>query len=167
MKPQLSNKRVAILATDSFEQEELAQPKEALQEAGAMVSIVSPSSGRIQGMHHADKGDQFSVDISLKNANASDFDALVLPGGLRNPDTLRTIPEALHFVRAFFSAGKPVAAICHGPWVLINAGVIRGRTLTSWPAIQADVENAGGHWVDEEVVCDHGLVTSRKPGDLP
>jgi len=166
MTHELLNKRVAILAADGFEQVELSKPKEALEEAGATVSIVSPQSGRIQGMHHADKGDKFDVDIPLKNARPDDFDALMIPGGLMNPDTLRSTPEALEFVRAFFRAGKPVAAICHGPWVLIDAGVVRGRKLTSWPAIQTDVKNAGGMWVDEEVVVDNGLVTSRKPADI-
>jgi protease I len=139
----------------------------ALEEAGATVSIVSPEGQQIQGMHHADKGDQFDVDIPLKNAKPNDFDALLIPGGLMNPDTLRSTAEALEFTRAFFLSGKPVAAICHGPWVLIDAGMVRGRRLTSWPAIQTDVRNAGGEWVDEEVVVDNGLVTSRKPADIP
>ena len=163
----LSNKRVAILAADGFEQVELTEPKKALEEAGATVSIVSLESGQIQGMNHAEKGDKFEVDLTLKNADAEEFDALMIPGGLINPDTLRSTPEALEFTRAFFTAGKPVAAICHAPWVLIDAGVVRGRKLTSWPAIQSDVKNAGGNWVDEEVVCDAGLVTSRKPSDIP
>lgn len=167
MSQQLLNKRVAILAADGFEQVELQKPKEALELAGATVSIVSPAAGKIQGMHHADKGDQFDVDLPLQHAHADEFDALMIPGGLLNPDTLRSTPEALEFTRAFFAAGKPVASICHGPWVLIDAGVVRGRKLTSWPAIQTDVKNAGGHWVDEEVVVDNGLVTSRKPADIP
>jgi protease I len=167
MSQELINKRVAILAADGFEQVELEKPKEALEEAGATVSIVSPEARKIQGMHHADKGDQFDVDLPLRNAKPNDFDALLIPGGLMNPDTLRSTPAALEFTRAFFLSGKPVAAICHGPWVLIDAGMVRGRRLTSWPAIQSDVRNAGGEWVDEEVVVDNGLVTSRKPADIP
>lgn len=139
----------------------------ALEEAGATVSIVSPKSGKIQGMHHADKGDQFDVDIPLERAKPEEFDALVLPGGLMNPDELRATPAAVNFVRAFGESGKPIGAICHGPWVLIEAGLVNGRKLTSWPAIQSDIKNAGGNWVDEEVVCDNGLVTSRKPDDIP
>jgi len=164
---ELSNKRIAILAADGFEQVELEKPKEALEMAGATTNIVSPSSGQIQGMHHADKGDKFEVDQTLKTAKPEEYDGLMIPGGLLNPDTLRSTPEALDFVRHFFSTGKPVAAICHAPWVLIDAGVVSGRTLTSWPAIQTDVKNAGGNWVDEEVVVDNGLVTSRNPGDIP
>jgi protease I len=167
MSQELLQKRVAILAADGFEQVELEKPKQALEEAGATVSIVSPNSDHIQGMNHADKGDSFEVDLPLENAKPEEFDALMIPGGLMNPDTLRSTPAALEFTKAFFRAGKPVAAICHGPWVLIDAGVAKGRKLTSWPAIQTDVKNAGGHWVDEEVVVDNGLVTSRKPDDIP
>ena len=167
MTHELLHKRVAILAADGFEQVELTKPKEALEEAGATVSIISTNSDQIQGMHHADKGDSFDVDMPVNDAHADEFDALMIPGGLMNPDTLRSTPEALEFVRAFFRAGKPVAAICHAPWVLIDAGVVRGRRLTSWPAIQSDVKNAGGTWVDEEVVVDNGLVTSRRPDDIP
>ncbi|HEY5778967.1 MAG TPA: type 1 glutamine amidotransferase domain-containing protein [Terrimicrobiaceae bacterium] len=167
MSTQLLEKRVAILAADGFEQSELEGPLRALKEAGADVSIVSPNSKKIQGMHHADKGDQFDVDIPLKDARPEDFDALVLPGGLMNPDELRSTPAAVDFVRAFGEAGKPIGAICHGPWVLIEAGLVRGRRLTSWPAIQSDIKNAGGNWVDEEVVVDNGLVSSRKPDDIP
>ena len=167
MNQPLLNKRIAILAADGFEQVELEKPKQALEEAGATVSIVSPASKTIQGMHHADKGDTFDVDVPLDNAKPEDFDALMIPGGLMNPDTLRSTPAALEFTRAFFDAGKPVAAICHAPWVLIDARVVRGRKMTSWPAIQTDVKNAGGNWVDEEVVVDSGLVTSRKPDDIP
>jgi protease I len=163
----LSNKRVAILAADGFEQVELQKPKEALEEAGATTNIVSLGEGDIQGMNHADKGDKFHVDISLDDAKPDDYDALMIPGGLMNPDSLRSDDRALKFVRHFFEAGKPVAAICHGPWVLIDAGVASGRTLTSWPAIQTDVKNAGGNWVDKEVVVDNGLITSRKPDDIP
>ena len=164
---ELLNKRVAILATDGFEEVELTKPRKALEEAGALVSVVSPEPESIQGMQHADKGAKVDVDIPVSDAKAAEFDALMIPGGLMNPDTLRSTPEALEFVRAFFRTGKPVAAICHGPWVLIDAGVIRGRRVTSWPAIQTDVRNAGGTWMDEEVVVDNGLVTSRKPDDIP
>jgi protease I len=167
MSNQLENKRVAILATDGFEQSELEEPLGALEEAGADVSIVSPKSGKIQAMRHADKGDIFDVDLPLDEAKAENFDALVLPGGLMNPDELRSTPAAVEFVRAFGQTGKPIAAICHGPWVLIEAGLVKGRRLTSWPAIKTDVRNAGGNWVDEEVVVDNGLVTSRKPDDIP
>ena len=164
---ELLNKRVAILAADGFEEVELTKPKQALEEAGATVSVVSPSPKTIQGMQHADKGARVDVDIPLDNADPGEFDALMIPGGLMNPDQLRSTPEALEFVRAFFRAGKPVAAICHAPWVLIDAGVIAGRRVTSWPAIKTDVLNAGGDWVDQEVVVDNGLVTSRKPDDIP
>lgn len=163
----LLHKRVAILAADGFEQSELEGPMKALEEAGATVSIVSPKEGQIQGMHHADKGDLFDVDIPLAHAKSEEFDALVLPGGLMNPDELRANKEAVAFVRAFGEAGKPIGAICHGPWVLIEAGLVDNRRLTSWPAIRTDIENAGGIWVDEAVVVDSGLVTSRKPDDIP
>jgi protease I len=162
----LAGKKVAILVADGFEQVEMTKPRDALKEAGAETKIVSPSSGKIQGMHHADKGDKFDVDIELKDAHPSDFDALMIPGGLMNPDQLRSTPEALEFTQHFFEEGKPVAAICHGPWVLIDAGVVRGRTVTSWPAIKTDLRNAGANWVDKEVVVDNGLVTSRKPDDI-
>ena len=163
----LDGKKVAILVAEGFEQVEMTKPREALEEAGAETKIVSPESEQIQGMHHADKGDRFDVDISLDEARPEDFDALMIPGGLMNPDKLRSTPEALEFTRHFFKENKPVAAICHGPWVLIDAGVLRGRKLTSWPAIQTDVKNAGANWVNEEVVVDNGLVTSRKPDDIP
>lgn len=167
MKQNIQGKRVAILAADGFEQSELEEPLGALRQAGADVKIVSPQSGSIQGMRHADKGDTFDVDLSLTNARVDDFDALMLPGGLMNPDTLRSTPEAVEFVRAFGSSGKPIAAICYGPWLLVEAGLAKGRKLTSWPAIQTDIKNAGGDWVDEEVVVDQGIVTSRKPDDIP
>jgi protease I len=163
----LAGKKVAILVADGFEQVEMTKPREALIEAGAEAKIVSPSSGKIQGMNHADKGDKFAVDIELKAAQPDEFDALMIPGGLMNPDQLRSTNEALEFTRHFFETGKPVAAICHGPWVLIDAGVVRGRTVTSWPAIKTDLRNAGANWVDKEVVVDNGLVTSRKPDDIP
>jgi protease I len=167
MARKLDGKKVAILVTDSFEQVEMTKPREALDQAGAETKIVSLKSGKIQGMQHADKGDKFDVDLTLDEARPEEFDALLIPGGLTNPDSLRSNGDALEFTRHFFREGKPVAAICHGPWVLIDAGVVRGRTLTSWPAIKTDVKNAGGNWVNEEVVVDNGLVTSRKPDDIP
>jgi protease I len=167
MARKLDGKKVAILVADGFEQVEMTKPRKALDEAGAETIIVSPKSGQIQGMHQADKGDKFDVDLTLEEARPEEFDALLIPGGLFNPDELRANEEALEFTRHFFGAGKPVAAICHGPWVLIDAGVVRGRALTSWPHIKTDVKNAGGKWIDEEVVTDNGLVTSRKPDDIP
>jgi len=167
MANKLSGKRVAILAADGFEEVELTKPRKALDEAGAKTTVVSIKSGEIQGMNHADKGEKVAVDLTLAEAKPQDYDALLIPGGLMNPDTLRSTEEALEFVRHFFREQKPVAAICHGPWVLIDASVVRGRTLTSWPAIKTDVRNAGGNWVDQEVVVDNGLVTSRKPDDIP
>jgi protease I len=163
----LEGKKVAILVADGFEQVEMTKPRAALEEAGAQTTIVSLKSGTIFGMNHEKKGDTFDVDLTLDEARAEEFDALLIPGGLINPDTLRSTPAALQFTQAFFKDAKPVAAICHGPWVLIDAGLARGRKLTSWPAIQTDVKNAGGTWVDEEVVVDNGLVTSRKPDDIP
>jgi protease I len=167
MSTPLLNKHVAILATNGFEQSELEGPMKALEAAGSTVSIISPQKDRIQGMRHADKGDLFDVDIPLAHARPEEFDALVLPGGLMNPDELRSIPEAVAFVRAFGISGKPIGAICHGPWVLIEAGLVENRRLTSWPAIKTDLVNAGAIWVDDEVVVDNGLVTSRKPADIP
>jgi protease I len=167
MANKLSGKKVAILAADGFEQVELTRPRAALDEAGATTTVVSLKAGKIQGMNHADKGDTVAVDQTLDKAKPEEFDALMIPGGLMNPDTLRSSEQALEFVRHFFREGKPVAAICHAPWVLIDASVIRGRTVTSWPAIKTDVRNAGAHWVDQEVVVDNGLVTSRKPDDIP
>ncbi|MFL6514945.1 MAG: type 1 glutamine amidotransferase domain-containing protein [Chthoniobacterales bacterium] len=167
MANELKGKKVAILVADGFEQVEMTKPRQALADAGAETQIVSVKAGKIQGMNHADKGDKFDVDITLEEARPDEFDALMIPGGLMNPDTLRSTLEALDFTRHFFDEGKPVAAICHGPWVLIDAGVVRGRKLTSWPAIKTDVRNAGGNWVDHEVVVDNGLVTSRKPDDIP
>jgi protease I len=167
MDQQILTKQVAILAADGFEQAELEEPMKALIDAGATVSIISPNKHEIQAMRHADKGDCFGVDLNLEKANPDDFDALMLPGGLMNPDTLRSTPAAVDFVRSFGKAGKPIAAICHGPWLLIEADLVRGRRLTSWPAIKTDIRNAGGDWVDEEVVVDNGMVTSRNPGDIP
>lgn len=167
MTQELNNKKVAILVTDGFEQVELTKPKQALEQAGAETHIISPKSDKVQGWNHYDKGDEFSVDIALAQANANDYDALLLPGGVANPDQLRTEEKAVQFIKSFFEAGKPVAAICHGPWTLIEAGVVKGRTVTSWPSLQTDLKNAGANWVDQEVVVDSGLVTSRNPGDIP
>ena len=167
MPGRLDGKKVAILVTDGFEQVEMTKPRDVLDEAGAETKIVSLKPGKIQGMHHADKGDKFDVDLTLDEARPEQFDTLLIPGGLMNPDSLRSNDDALEFTRHFFRERKPVAVICHGPWVLIDAGVVRGRTLTSWPAIKTDVKNAGGKWVNKEVVVDNGLVTSRKPDDIP
>ena len=167
MAGKLDGKKVAILVADGFEQAEMTKPREALNEAGAETKIVSLKSGKIQGMHYVDKGDKFDVDLTLDQARPADFDALMIPGGLMNPDALRSNEDALEFARHFFDEGKPVAAICHGPQVLISAGLVRGRTMTSWPAIGSDMRNAGANWVNEEVVVDNGLVTSRKPDDIP
>ena len=161
MAGKLDGKKVAILVTDGFEQVEMTGPREALDDAGAETKIVSLKSGQIQGMHHADKGDKFDVDLTLDRARPEEFDALMIPGGLMNPDALRMSEDALGFARHFFAAGKPVAAICHGPQVLISADLVRGRTMTSWPAILVDMRNAGARWVDKEVVVDNG------PGDIP
>jgi protease I len=167
MERKLDEKKVAILVADGFEQVEMTKPREALDEAGAETKIVSLKPGKIQGMHHADKGDKFDVDLTLDEARPEKFDALLIPGGLMNPDALRSNEDALEFTRHFFREGKPVAAICHGPQLLISAGLVRGRAMTSWPAIKADMRNAGANWVNEEVVVDNGLVTSRKPDDIP
>lgn len=163
----LQGKRVAILATDGFEQSELMEPKRALEQAGIETQVVSPKSGEIKGWNKTDWGQAVPVDLALSDADCEDFDALVLPGGVMNPDKLRTMPEAVDFVRGFAESGKPIAAICHGPWTLIEAGVVQGRRMTSWPSLQSDLKNAGADWVDEEVVVDNGLVTSRKPDDIP
>ena len=167
MPPSLSGKTVAILATDGFEQVELTEPMKALKAAGATVEIVSLKSGEIQGFNHFDKGDTFRVDRTLDETDPSRYEALMLPGGAHNPDQLRVEDKALAFVRAFFDASKPVAAICHAPWLLIDAGVAEGRKLTSYKTIRTDLKNAGAEVVDEEVVVDDGLVTSRDPDDLP
>jgi protease I len=163
----LSGKRVAILATHGFEQSELTEPLRALREHEAEVDVVSPESGKLQGFKHFDKGEEVPVDTALSDADPKDYDALVIPGGLFNPDALRIDDEALAFTRSFFEAGKPVGAICHGPWVLANAGVLQGRNVTSVRNIRKDLENAGARWTDDEVVVDEGLVTSRTPDDLP
>jgi protease I len=167
MNQQLNGKRVAILVTDGFEQVELTEPRQALDQAGARTQIVSPAKGQVKGWNHTEWGDQFPVDLPLEQARPDDFDALLLPGGVMNPDKLRMNKQAVQFVKSFFDAGKPVAAICHGPWTLIEAGVVRGRKLTSYESIQTDLKNAGANWVDQEVVTDNGLVTSRKPDDIP
>ena len=167
MAGELNGKKVAILVADGFEQVEMTEPRKALEQAGAVARIVSPAEGKVKGWNHTEWGDQFPVDIPLQNASASDFDALVLPGGVMNPDKLRINKTAVQFVKEFFNANKPVAVICHGPWTLINAGVVQGRTITSWPSLQADLQNAGANWVDREVVVDNGLVSSRKPDDIP
>lgn len=159
--------RVAILVAEGFEQSELVEPKRALEEAGAQTFIVSPEAGEVQGWNHFDKADKFRVDVLVDEARAEEFDALMLPGGVANPDQLRTKPAAVAFVKAFFDAGKPVGVICHGPWTLIEAGVLKGRTITSWPSLKTDLINAGAKWVDQEVAVDGVLVSSRKPGDLP
>jgi protease I len=163
----LEGRKIAVLATNGFEQSELEKPVEALKEAGALVEVISLEPGQIQGMEHEEKGRMVKVDRALSSANEADYDALVLPGGVANPDKLRMKPEAVDFVRSFAQARKPIAAICHGPWTLINAEAIEGRRMTSWPSLEADLRNAGAHWVDAEVVVDRGLVTSRKPDDLP
>jgi len=168
MADELSGKRIAILvAGEGIEQVELTEPRKALEDAGAEVDLVSPESGEVQAFDHLDKADTFPVDVTVSDADAGDYDGLVLPGGVANPDNLRTDPEAVEFVRSFFEAGKPVGAICHAPWVLIEASVVGGRTLTSYPSLQTDLRNAGAEWVDEEVVVDAGLVTSRNPRDIP
>jgi len=167
MAKQLEGKRIAFLATDGFEQIELEQPWNEIKNAGATVELLSVHKGSIQGMHHMDKGELFEVDELVAESDAADYDGLVLPGGVANPDTLRMNQPAIEFIRDFFAQDKPVAAICHGPWTLVEADVVRGRTVTSWPSLQTDIRNAGGQWVDEEVHVDRGLVTSRKPADLP
>ena len=167
MTQNLDGLKVAILVAEGFEQVELTEPKKALESAGAQTRILSPVEDKVQGWNHFDKADRFTVDVPLSEADARDFDALLLPGGVANPDQLRIIPEAIKFVREFFSANKPVAAICHGPWPLIETGIVRGRTMTSWPSLKTDLINAGAKWVDQEVVTDDGLVTSRRPDDIP
>jgi protease I len=163
----LQGKKVAILATDGFEQSELLEPRKALDEAGATTQVVSPAGKKIKGWDQKDWGKEVSVDVPLDSANAEEFDALLLPGGVMNPDQLRLNPTAVQFVKQFTDAGKPVAAICHGPWTLLEAGAVRGRTITSWPSLKTDLKNAGASWVDKEVVTDQGVVTSRRPDDIP
>jgi protease I len=167
MPQQLNGRTIAILATDGFEQVELTEPKRAVEQAGATVHVIAPKSGTIRGWDKTDWGEEVAVDLELERARPDAYDGLVLPGGQINPDKLRLEPQAVAFVHAFFEAGKPVGAICHGPWLLVEADVARGRTVTSFPSIRTDLKNAGANWVDREVVVDQGLVTSRKPDDLP
>lgn len=167
MSTNLKGKKIAILVADGFEQIELTGPKEALEAAGAEIEIVSPAEGEVQGWNHDEKADLFPVDMPLNLARSDDYDALVLPGGVRNPDQLRMSTRAVEFVDGFFATGKPVAAICHAPWLLIETEVIKGRNITSWPSLKSDLINAGAHWVDRQVVVDNGLITSRKPQDIP
>ena len=163
----ISNKKIAALVTDGFEQVELTGPMKALRDAGAEVTIVSPKDGKIQGMNHDEKGDTFTPDRQLSGAKPDEFDALLLPGGVANPDYLRVNKEAVAFVGHFAKTGKPIAAICHGPWTLIEAGAVKGRRVTSWPSLKTDLTNAGATWLDQPVVQDGALITSRKPDDIP
>ena len=164
----LEGKRIAFLvANEGIEQVELTEPWKAVEQAGGKPELVAPESGEAQAFNHLDRADTFRVDRTAADASADDYDGLVLPGGVANPDNLRTHTEAIEFIRAFFKAGKPVGVICHGPWTLVEADVLKGRTITSWPSVRTDIVNAGGNWVDEEVVVDEGLVSSRNPDDLP
>ncbi len=167
MDQNLNGLRIAILVADGFEQSEMVEPKKALDKAGAKTSIISPVKGRVKGWKMKNWGDEFSVDEPLSEAKADEYDALLLPGGVMNPDTLRMNDEAVAFVKSFVSAKKPIAAICHGPWTLINAEMVKDKKMTSWPSIKTDLINAGANWVDQEVVVDDNLVTSRKPDDIP
>ena len=167
MSDRLQGKRIAFLtANEGVEQVELTEPLEAVRAAGAEVDLLAPEAGEVQAFNHLDKGEKFTADRSVGDADAAEYDGLVLPGGVANPDLLRTEEAAVEFVRAFFEAGKPVGVICHGPWTLVEADVVRGRTLTSWPSLETDLRNAGAEWVDEPVHVDQGLVSSRKPDDL-
>ena len=167
MANELKNKRVAFLATNGFEQVELTDPWKAVEDAGGEPELISLEGGKIQGFHHHDKGETFRVDKTVDEASPSDYVGLVLPGGVINPDALRMHDNAMDFVKGFFEQGKPVGAICHGPWSLVETGVVKGRKVTSWPSLKTDIRNAGGTWVDQEIVIDRGLFTSRKPDDLP
>jgi protease I len=167
MGEKLRGKKIAILVANGFEQIELTEPKAALEAAGARARIVSPEEKHVKGWKHTEWGDQFHVDVPLSQASAREYDGLLLPGGVMNPDKLRMIPAAVEFIKEFVSAGKPIAAICHGPWTLIEADAVEGRTITSWPSLKTDLRNAGAEWVDQEVVVDNGIVTSRKPDDIP
>jgi len=162
----LQGKKIAFIATDMVEEVELTKPWEAVKEAGGQPELISMETGEIQAFNHYDKSNTYKVDKDFSTARVGDYDGLVIPGGVGNPDTMRTDDDAVEFVRSFFEAGKPVAVICHGPWMLVEADVVRGRKVTSWPSLETDIRNAGGNWVDEEVVVDQGLVTSRKPDDL-
>jgi protease I len=167
MAEQLRGKRVAALVTNGFEQAELLEPKQALEGAGATVDVVSPQQGRVRGWNHTEWGTEVNVDKPLDQARPDEYDALLLPGGVMNPDHLRMNPVAVQFAKHFADAGKPIAVICHGPWTLVEAGVVRGVTMTSWPSLRTDLQNAGANWVDQEVVVDRGIVSSRKPDDIP
>jgi protease I len=167
MEPRLGGMRVAILVTDGFEQPEFTGPRDALEQAGASVTVVSNKLGKVQGFNHVDKGDQFDVDVTFDEVDYKDFDAVVLPGGVVNADQIRMIPQAQQIVKGMQQDGKPIAVICHGAWLLVSAGLVKGRTLTSWPTLQDDIRNAGGTWVDQEVVNDRNWVSSRKPADIP
>ena len=167
MNDTLNGKKVAVLVTDGFEQVEMVEPKAALEQAGATAVIVSPNDEKVRGWNHHDPADSFPVDQALSAARAEAFDALLLPGGVINPDALRIDAQAVAFVRAFVLAGKPIAAICHGPWTLIEAGGVQGKRMTSWPSLKSDLSHAGAEWLDEKVVVDGTLVTSRKPDDIP
>jgi protease I len=167
MNQPLRGKKIAFVVDDGFEQVELTEPKKAIEQAGAQAEIISPKSDKVHAWNHTEWGAQFRVDVPLEKANPADYDAVVLPGGVMNPDRLRRNQQVLRFVGAFAEAGKPMAAICHGPWTLIDAGVAKGRRLTSYESLQTDLKNAGAEWVDEEVVVDKNLVTSRKPSDIP
>jgi protease I len=167
MADELNGKKIAFVAAEGVEQVELTEPWKAVEQAGGSPELISVEDGEVQAFNHLDKGDTFPVDKTAKDADASDYDGLVLPGGVANPDFLRTDEDVVRFVRDFFEQAKPVGVICHGPWTLIEADVVKGRTLTSWPSLQTDLRNAGANWVDEEVVVDEGLVSSRKPDDLP
>ena len=163
----ITGKKVAILVAEGFEQVEMTGPRKALEEAGADTAIVSPAKDEVQGWNHFDKGERFNVDVPLDEAKAEEFDALLLPGGVANPDQLRGQPKAVQFVKSFVDAGKPIGVICHGPWTLIEAGAVKGLKMTSWPTLKTDLKNAGANWVDEQVVVDRGIVSSRKPDDIP
>jgi len=167
MNSNLKGKKIAIVATDGFEQSELMDPRKTLEDAGATTEVIAPKAGEIKGWKTKDWGESVKVDKTLENANPNDYDALVLPGGVMNPDHLRMDPQALNFVRQFVASGKTVAAICHGPWTLLEAGVLRGKTVTSWPSLKTDLKNAGAKWVDQEVATDGQFITSRKPDDIP
>jgi protease I len=168
MAAKLDGKRIAfIVAQEGIEQVELTEPWKAVQAAGAKPQLLAPEAGEVQAFNHLDKGDTFKVDRKLADARSDEYDGVVLPGGVANPDQLRTVPEAVAFLQSFFSEGKPVGVICHGPWTLVEGDLVRDRTITSWPSLKTDIRNAGGNWVDEEVVVDEGLVSSRKPDDLP
>jgi deglycase len=167
MPEQLAGKRVAALVANGFEQVELFDPKRALEAAGATVDVVSPEARTVRGWNHTDWGENVPVDRPLDQVRLDEYDALLLPGGVMNPDRLRMIPTAVKLVKAFFDAGKPIAVICHGPWTLVEADVVRGVTMTSYPSLKTDLKNAGAQWVDQEVVVDRGIVSSRKPDDLP